>query len=132
MLATRADVPAAQSFGISIATIRLITFIISSVPVTIAGAMLAQLFHYLGPDQFTLATSIQLIAIPIVGGRGTRWAPVLGVIVVVALPQYLRPLEDYRLVFYGVALTFVSLFLPKGLSELTRIARLGRNKLVPA
>jgi ABC-type branched-subunit amino acid transport system permease subunit len=30
----------------------------------------------------------------------------------------LRPLADYRLVFYGVALTFVALFMPRGLHQI--------------
>lgn len=118
MLATRFDVPASQSLGLSVAWIRLLAFMISSVPVTIAGAFLAQLVHYIGPDQMSLETSIRLIAIAIIGGRGWRWAPVLGAVVVVTLPELLRPLAEYRLVFYGVALAFVALFMPRGLSQI--------------
>jgi branched-chain amino acid transport system permease protein len=118
MLATRFDVPASQSLGLSVAWVRLLAFMISSVPVTIAGAFLGQLVHYIGPDQMSLETSIRLIAIAIIGGRGWRWAPVLGAVVVVTLPELLRPLAEYRLVFYGVALAFVALFMPRGLNQI--------------
>jgi branched-chain amino acid transport system permease protein len=118
MLATRFDVPASQSLGVSVAWVRLVAFMISSVPVTIAGAFLVQLVHYIGPDQVSLETSVRLIAIAIIGGRGWRWAPLLGAVVVVTLPELLRPLADYRLVFYGVALTFVALFMPRGLQQI--------------
>jgi branched-chain amino acid transport system permease protein len=117
MLTTRFDVPAAQALGVSVARVRLTAFMISSVPVTVAGAFLAQLVHYIGPDQFSLETSIRLIAIAIIGGRGWRWAPLPGAVVVVTLPELLRPLADYRLVFYGVTLAFVALFMPRGLNQ---------------
>lgn len=132
MLTTRFDVPAAQSMGVSVAWIRLIAFMISSVPVTLAGAFLAQLVHYIGPDQFSLETSIKLIAIAIIGGRGWRWAPLLGAVVVITLPELLRPLAEYRLVFYGVVLAFVALFMPRGLNQIVtwlagRLAALRRR-----
>jgi len=117
MLTTRFDVPAAQALGVSVARVRLTAFMISSVPVTVAGAFLAQLVHYIGPDQFSMETSIRLIAIAIIGGRGWRWAPLPGAVVVVTLPELLRPLADYRLVFYGVTLAFVALFMPRGLNQ---------------
>jgi ABC-type branched-chain amino acid transport system, permease component len=118
MLATRFDLPASQSLGLSVPTVRLVAFMISSVPVTVAGSFLAQLVHYIGPDQVTLETSVKLIAIAIIGGRGWRWAPVLGAVVVITLPELLRPLAEYRLVFYGVALALVSLFMPRGLNQI--------------
>jgi len=118
MLATRFDLAASRSLGISITSIKFLAFMISAVPVTIAGAFLAQLVHYIGPDQFSLEASIKLIAIAIIGGRGWRWAPILGAVVVVTLPELLRPLAEYRLVFYGAALAFVAIFMPRGLSQL--------------
>lgn len=118
MFATRFDVAASQSLGISVAAVRLVSFMISSVPVTLAGALLVQLVHYIGPDQVDLETSVRLIAIAVIGGRGWRWAPLLGAVVVVTLPELLRPLAEYRLVFYGLALAFVALFMPRGLNQL--------------
>lgn len=117
MVSTRFDIAATQSLGISVTAIKFVAFAISAVPVTVAGAFLAQLVHYIGPDQFTLATSINLIAIAIVGGRGWRWAPLLGAVVIVTLPEILRPFAEYRLVFSGAVLTFVSLFMPQGLAQ---------------
>jgi branched-chain amino acid transport system permease protein len=118
MLSMRFDPAAAQSLGVSVTMIRFVVFVISSIPVTLGGVFLAQLIHYISPEQFTLETSIQLLAIAVIGGRGWRWAPILGAVVVITLPELLRPLADYRLVFYGAALTFVSLFMPRGLSQL--------------
>lgn len=117
MLAIRFDPAASRSLGVSVPAVKLATFMISTVPVTIAGAFLAQLVHYISPDQFTLETAVRLIAIAIIGGRGWRWAPVVGAVVVVTLPELLRPLDDYRLVFYGAALAFVALFMPRGLAQ---------------
>lgn len=117
MLAMRFDPAASQSLGVSVTAVRFIVFVTSAVPATLGGIFLAQLIHYISPEQFTLETSIQLMAIAVIGGRGWRWAPIVGAVVVTTLPELLRPLADYRLVFYGAALAFVALFMPRGLSQ---------------
>lgn len=139
MLALRFDPAASQSLGISVTVVRFVVFVASSVPATLGGIFLAQLIHYISPEQFTLETSIQLMAIAVIGGRGWRWAPIVGALVVTTLPELLRPLADYRLVFYGAALAFVALFMPRGLSQFAvwagslvrRLPRPGRRSAVP-
>ncbi|ALV39897.1 hypothetical protein AU252_00900 [Pseudarthrobacter sulfonivorans] len=131
LLATSYDPVAAQSFGLSIGSIRMIVLAISSIPVTIAGMFAVQLVRYAGPDQFSLAVAIQLIAIPIIGGRGWRFAPILGSVVVIALPELFRGFADYRLVFYGAVLMLVGLFLPGGLRQLNPFSYLRRDRATP-
>lgn len=113
----------AGAVGISIRSVRVIAFVLSAVPACIAGAMTAQLFHYTAPQMFDVSTSINLIAIPIIAGRGWRWAPLIGAAIVIALPEYVRFLQDYRLMVYGSILVLIALFLPNGLRELLVRAR---------
>jgi branched-chain amino acid transport system permease protein len=118
MLATRGDEEAAASLGISIPNTRILAFVFSAVPTVLGGVLLAQLTTYVHPDQFEVTTSVSLIAIPIIGGRGWRWAPILGALFVVALPEYVRFLSEYRLVLYGVLLTAIALFFPDGMRQI--------------
>jgi branched-chain amino acid transport system permease protein len=120
MLAARGDELAASSVSLSVRRVRNLAFIFSAVPTVIAGALLGQLTTYVHPDQFRIDTSVALIAIPIVGGRGWRWAPILGALFVIGLPEYFRVLGDYRLIAYGALLVAVVLFLPDGLRELLK------------
>jgi branched-chain amino acid transport system permease protein len=130
LVAARWNEEAASSVGISIPTVRVVAFVLSAVPACIAGALLTQLFHFSNPDMFDVGASINLIAIPIIAGRGWRWAPLLGAAVVIALPEYIRFLSDYRLIVYGALLTAIALFLPNGLRELAEraVARWPRRR----
>ncbi len=121
LLAARGDEDATGCLGISVPKIRVLAFVISAIPTTMAGVFLAQLTTYISPDQFEIPTSISLIAIPIIGGRGWKWAPLLGAAFVVAIPEYVRFLAEYRLVMYGLILTIVALFFPDGFRQLVRM-----------
>lgn len=123
MFAVRGNEEAAAAIGIRIRLTRTVAFVISAIPVVIAGALLAQHTSYISPDSFTIIASVNLMAIVVIGGRGWRWAPILGALFVVALPEYARFAGAYRLIFYGGILTVVALFAPGGLQQVLTILR---------
>ena len=51
----------------------------------------------------------------VVGGVGTLRGPILGAIVLRALPELLRDLHDYRFTMYGGLIVLMMLFQPMGL-----------------
>lgn len=123
MLASRGDELSAASLSLSVRRLRNLAFVFSAAPTVLAGILLGQLTSLVHPDQFKIDTSVALIAIPIVGGRGWRWAPIVGALFVIGLPEYFRVLGDYRLIAYGGLLVAVVLLLPDGLRELMVKAR---------
>jgi len=46
---------------------------------------------------------------------GTLWGPVLGALILGALPEVFRPLVNYRFLFYMVLLLLIIRFQPGGL-----------------
>ena len=54
----------------------------------------------------------------IVGGSGRFFGPVLGSIVVVLLPEWLRFLQDWYLAIFGFAVIVLMVYLPGGLLSL--------------
>jgi branched-chain amino acid transport system permease protein len=120
MLVGRFDPPMAGALGVRVPTMRIVAFAFSAVTAALGGALIVQLAGGAFPDQFTTTASINLLIIPIIGGRGWRWAPLVGAIIVIALPEYLRFLDDYRLVVYGALVTAVALFLPGGAQQAFR------------
>jgi len=118
LLSTRFDAPGSQALGIGIAQSRIIAFAFSAATAALGGALMVQLTGGAFPDQFSITHSISLLVIPIIGGRGWRWATIVGALVVIALPEYFRFLDEYRLVAYGVLVTLVALFVPGGARQL--------------
>ena len=47
--------------------------------------------------------------------KGSPFGPVVGAIILTLLPEVLRPLHDFRLVFNGLIIVIAVLFMPHGL-----------------
>jgi len=56
----------------------------------------------------------------VIGCLGSIPGGIIGALVVILLPEYLRFLADYRLVVYGILIISFMMFLPGGLSDLVR------------
>src|SRR5687767_4840880 len=105
---------AAESLGISVYAARTTAFTVSAAFAGAGGCLFAFLNGYLSPDSFTLQTSILFLLVVLVGGLGTLAGPVVGAVVLVALPELLRDFLEYRLILYGSLLLLSVYFLPRG------------------
>jgi branched-chain amino acid transport system permease protein len=54
----------------------------------------------------------------IIGGAGFLAGPILGALVYVGVPEYLRAANELRLVLFGILLVLITLFAPQGLAGL--------------
>ena len=90
MQATRDNDLAAEVVGISLFRVKAGAFIVSSVLAALAGGLLAAEIQYVEPDQFNLDLSLQYLSILIVGGMASTYGPVIGALVVGALPELLN------------------------------------------
>ena len=121
--AMRDDELAARSIGIPVKKIKVESFFIASAMVGIAGAMYAQYVSYIDPTSFTLDESILMLSMVIVGGTGNIRGPIVGAIVLIAIPEILRFLNlpdsiaaNIRLLAYGLLLIIMMHLRPQGLA----------------
>ena len=93
---------AAEIVGVSLARYKISAFVISSAIAALAGALYGLYLGYLTPDEQSLGLtlSIQFLAIIVVGGIGTIYGPILGAVLVGALPRLIDQ--------YATSLPFVS------------------------
>src|SRR5688572_4649628 len=105
---------AAESLGVSVYAVRTTAFTISAAFAGAGGCLFAFLNGYLSPDSFTLQTSILFLLVVLFGGLGALAGPVVGAVALVALPEILRDLLEYRLILYGSLLLLSVYFLPRG------------------
>jgi branched-chain amino acid transport system permease protein len=111
---------AAEAFGISVRGYLTAAFVVSSVAIAFAGALLAPRVRILDPDSFGVLESIFMLAYPIVGGMHSIWGGLLGGGGLRILPELLRPVADYQELFFATLVIFVVMFFPGGLSEVIR------------
>ena len=80
-----------------------------------AGTLYAPLTQYIDPVPFNLSLSLDLLMMVIVGGAGFFFGPVLGAMIAVLLPEWLRFTECYYLMLYAVAVILLLIYSPSGI-----------------
>ncbi len=109
MLAQRADKWAAQSVGIPILRPRLLAFVISAFFGAVAGSLYAHFIPAFSPSVFYFDITFEVITMLVVGGLGSVTGSVLGAVVIYALSETLREVED-KSQLYGVSGIILGVF----------------------
>ena len=94
MTAVRDSETSAESMGIHIAYTKTLAFGLSAAFTGLAGGLFAHKIGYLAPDAFTLAMSIQLLLMVVVGGLGSMHGVIFGAVFIGLLPQAIAVLRD--------------------------------------
>lgn len=122
LAAIRQDETLAAARGVNVFAHKLAVFTLSAAIAGIGGALKVVLLRAAAPLSFDLAESINLVLIVLLGGPGFLLGPLLGALVFVALPEFLRVASELRLVVFGAVLVLLALFAPRGLSGLAAAA----------
>jgi ABC-type branched-subunit amino acid transport system ATPase component/ABC-type branched-subunit amino acid transport system permease subunit len=131
MRATRDAETAAGSLGYRVVIVRTAAFTISAALAGAAGGLFAPLTTFVSPSSFSFFQSILFVLVVMIGGAERTYGPVIGAIVVIALPELLSGLAEYRVLFFGVLMLVVLWVAPGGIAGLLS-GRLGRRKTMPA
>jgi branched-chain amino acid transport system permease protein len=92
--ASREDDVAATASGVWVARERTVAFVISAAVVAVGGFLFAQQFGVFNPDEFYLSITFITIAMLVIGGMKSLAGAVVGPIVVTAILEGLRNVED--------------------------------------
>jgi branched-chain amino acid transport system permease protein len=114
-VAVRENPVRALSLGVDTRRYTLMAFAIGAALGGISGALYAPLVQFVDPTPFSLALSLNLLLMVVVGGSGYFFGPFLGAIVAVLLPEWLRFTEGYYLMGYAVLVVVLMVFCPSGL-----------------
>ena len=125
--ALRNDEILAKTSGINIYYAKLAAFVISAFLAGVGGSLWSHLHSYISPEAFRFDRSVLLLLMLLVGGQRKILGPLVGAVILTALPEFLHAIEEYRLVIYGVALVVCVISMPEGLIGMIR----GRLKIVP-
>jgi branched-chain amino acid transport system permease protein len=125
IMACREDEIAANSSGINIFRYKMMGFVIGAFIAGIGGSLFAMVNGFVKPDAAQFLRSIDFLIYVVLGGMGSMTGSILAAYVLTYLQEFLRFLQDYRLLIYPLILIFVMLFRPKGLLGMREFSFVG-------
>jgi branched-chain amino acid transport system permease protein len=125
MAAIRDDAIAAASQGINTERVKRLAFVLSALVAGVSGVLAAHFLNAWNPRMGNFDASITTLAFVVFGGSRTWVGPVVGGLVLTALPELLRPVGDLRLIVFGLVILLGPSLFPQGLITPELLARLG-------
>lgn len=114
-IALREDEIACQAMGIDKTKTKLTAFALGATWAGMAGVVLAAKTTFINPASFTIWESIMILCVVVLGGMGSVVGVILGALVLILLPEYLRAFSEYRMLIFGVAMVMMMVFRPGGI-----------------
>jgi branched-chain amino acid transport system permease protein len=126
--ALREDEIACRALGLDTANIKLTAFALGAFFAGVAGCLFALRQGFVSPSSFTFTESATILAIVVLGGRGSQVGVAMAAVLIVGASEVLRELtflkaifgEDfdptqYRMLLVGMAMVAMMNFRPRGL-----------------
>lgn len=130
MASVRDNAMAAKCLGVNVYRTKVTSFVIAAGFAGMAGAALVHSSRYVVSTYFTFSTATTNIIQIMVGGVNNLFGVFLGTILITMLPEWLRPLQEYIRLIYGVGVILLMIFMPMGLwGAFEGLVRLIKRKL---
>jgi branched-chain amino acid transport system permease protein len=113
----------AYSIGTPVARYKVAAFGCGGFLAGVAGAFYAHLLTFISGNDFAIPISTIALAYVVIGGGQTMWGPLVGASIFTALPETLRPVQEFRLELFGLLILLVMLFRPAGMISAALVRR---------
>ncbi len=111
----REDEIACQAMGIDKMKTKLVAFSLGAFWAGIIGVVFAAKTTFINPASFTFLESAIILSIVVLGGMGSIIGVIIGALVLILMPEYLRALSEYRMLAFGAILVCMMVFRPQGI-----------------
>ena len=120
LMAIREDEEAAESLGVNTFKYKLMAMVISSLLTSLIGPFYAFYIGYIHPDiLFNPFVSIQITLIPITGGMGSIFGPIVGSFILSPISEitrgFLGKFSGLHLMVWGLIIMFIVIQIPRGI-----------------
>jgi branched-chain amino acid transport system permease protein len=120
--AIRESEQVSESLGKNVKRLKIKSFAIGACFAGIAGSLFAHYITFIDPSSFTLAETVLILLMVVMGGMGSLKGSIIGAIVLILLPEPLRfiglpssMVGQLRQIIYAVLLLIIIIKKPKGL-----------------
>jgi len=121
-IATHDDEVASEAVGLNTTRYKIVAFVVGAFFAGIAGGLYGHFKLTITPTGFDFTKSIEIVVMVILGGMGNTTGVILAAILLTVLPEFLRVVDQYRMVLYSLLLIVLMLVRPKGLFNFDYVA----------
>ena len=112
-----ADPELAASLGVNVNRLKLGVAAAAGALAALGGVLFAHHNTYIEPRNFDIMLGVHSLAYALIGGLGTAFGPVLGVLVDLGLLEGTRIFQGYRMIVFGGLVAVLLVFRPRGLLD---------------
>ena len=117
MRAVRDDETAAGLVGLNTTIIKVVAFGFAAAVAAVSGGLFAHHHLYIEPGNFSFERSIDFVLAVILGGSTVSLGALVGALLLVMLPEYLRFLAEWRFAAFGALLIAMLLLRRQGVLD---------------
>ncbi len=116
-----------DTLGINVFRYKLAAFAVGNIIAAITGGLYSFYLGSIEPGFLSIDQSLAIVAMVLLGGRGAVAAPIIGALVLTALPHMIHLGAEMRSIVYGAILILTILLMPQGIYG-TLAALAGRRR----
>ena len=109
------DDVAARAMGVNTVKAKMTAFAMGALWAGLAGVIFAAKTTFINPESFKVWESVLILSMVVLGGMGSIPGVIVGALLLILLPEYLRAFSEYRLLVFGALLVIMMVFKPAGL-----------------
>ena len=113
------DETVARHTGVDTTLVKVLVFALTASVIALTGAVLSLRYSYIDPNiAFNSAWSFQVLIMSLLGGAGRPWGPLLGVIPLVLLSEFLAGTFPHHFgIALGLCFVVIVFYLPGGVAR---------------
>jgi branched-chain amino acid transport system permease protein len=112
-----ADPELAASLGVDVNRLKLGVAAAAGALAALGGVLYAHHNTYVEPRNFDIMLGVHSLAYALIGGLGTAFGPLLGVLVDLGVLEGTRVFQSYRMIVFGGLVAVLLVFRPRGLLD---------------
>jgi branched-chain amino acid transport system permease protein len=111
------DPTLAGTLGVDVQRFKLGVVAASGALAALGGALFAHHNTYIEPRNFDIMLGVHSLAYALIGGLGTAWGPLLGVLLDIGVLEASRFLQGYRMIVFGGLVALLLIWRPRGILD---------------
>jgi branched-chain amino acid transport system permease protein len=114
----------AESSGIAVVRYKVLAAALAGAVAAVGGGLYAHLTTYVEPRIFDVMLGVHALAYGLIGGLGTAFGPLLGVLLDIGVLESIRAFAGYRMIIFGGLVALLLIVRPRGLLDEVTVHRI--------